>query len=587
MSDGNLAAVQDRRVSTNLDHQLLICNGMPRSASTWSFNAAVALIRGTIGTDVVAAGYDEDLGGFLSSLGAEVEYAVVKSHTLDDLGRSLSEAGKARVVYTRRDPADAIASAMAMWGWDFETAFESIKWSLALGSFHARTGNALMVDYEEIVGDTLRATERLARYLGMFTDPDLIRTVAEATSIDRMREKADELTSDPRRLETAGSMQHDPETLLHPGHIRDGGAGYGRERLTEEQQTRVDALLAEEPDGAMGYSLGLSLPSDHGTPAWVSRAQAQGLSLPTISIVTPSFNRKAFLADAMDSVLTQRYPKLEYVVVDGGSTDGSAELVAARSEELAWSVSEPDAGAWEAINKGFAHTSGEVMGWLGSDDLLLPWTLSTVGELFARFAEVEWLTTRFPLVVDEDGRAVACGPRETYSREGFFRGENLPEAGWPAEDFIMQEGTFWRRSLWERAGGRVDESLRLAADFELWARFFRSGAELYGVNTPLAGFRLHGNQKSQTERAAYIEEAREVFFRYGGKPRSSGVPVARRIVQHVLPLGLRRALGRAVTSFLGLPGPQQGPMIAHHGPGREWAILWPTDPSDGDLASAD
>lgn len=289
------------------------------------------------------------------------------------------------------------------------------------------------------------------------------------------------------------------------------------------------------------------------------------VALPTISVVTPSFNRKRYLAETMDSVLGQRYPKLEYVVVDGASTDGSAELINDRAHELAWSVSEPDGGAWEAINKGFAHTSGEVMGWLGSDDLLMPWALSVIGELFARFPQIEWLTTVYPLVCDESGRAVACSYRAAYSKKGFFRGDNLPEAGWPGADFIMQESTYWRRSLWDRAGARVEESLRLAADFELWARFHRADGRLYGVATPLAGFRMHGDQKSQTDRASYIEEAREVFLRYGGQP------------PHPLAAGVRLVLARA------LPRRLQGiwpltrflipqPVFVHHGPGVGWRI---------------
>lgn len=292
-------------------------------------------------------------------------------------------------------------------------------------------------------------------------------------------------------------------------------------------------------------------------------------SLPTISVVTPSFNRKEYLAETMESVLGQGYPKLEYVVVDGGSKDGSAEIIGERASELAWSVSEPDGGAWEAINKGFAHTSGEVMGWLGSDDLLMPWALSVIGELFAMFPQIEWLTTTYPLVCDENGRAVACGYRGAYSREGFFRGDNLPEAGWPAADFVMQESTYWRRSLWERAGGRVDESLRLAVDFELWARFHRADATLYGVATPLAGFRMHGDQKSQTERAAYIEEARDVFFRYGGKPQRPLVARIRLALAHAMP---RRAriVGWPLSRLLPLPAPQ--PVCVHHGPGAGWRI---------------
>jgi glycosyltransferase involved in cell wall biosynthesis len=278
-------------------------------------------------------------------------------------------------------------------------------------------------------------------------------------------------------------------------------------------------------------------------------ADDEPLPLPVISIVTPSFNRKEHLAATMDSVLGQGYPRLEYVLVDGGSTDGSAELIEERAGELAWWVSEPDAGPWEAINKGFAHTSGEVMGWLGSDDLLLPWSLSVVGEVFATYPQIDWLTSMFPTRCDEAGRPVETDYLSAYSASAFFRGENLPFAGWRAAGFIQQEATFWRRSLWERVGGRLDESLKLAADFELWARFHRSGARLYGVPTPLASFRMHGNQLSRDSRG-YTEEAKLVLRRYGGKPAIvSGVPLARRALVRILPRSFQRL---AVTVVAGL-----------------------------------
>jgi glycosyltransferase involved in cell wall biosynthesis len=301
----------------------------------------------------------------------------------------------------------------------------------------------------------------------------------------------------------------------------------------------------------------------------------------TICIVTPSFNRKEYLGATMDSVLGQDYPNLEYVLVDGGSTDGSAEVIAARAGDLAWWVSEPDSGPWEAINKGFGHTTSEVMGWLGSDDLLMPWTLAVVGELFAQFPEIEWLTTLFPLACDEEGRSVACSPRAPSTREGFFHGENLPEAGWPATDFIMQEATFWRRSLWDRTGGYVAESLKLAADFELWARFHLADAKLYGVPTPLASFRQHGNQKSLRERAAYIDEARNVLLQYGGKlptpPSPPRMPLWRRALVRVLPRRVRLVVGRAVERLAGLdqapptPAPQ-APKLVHDGAGKGWRV---------------
>lgn len=280
-----------------------------------------------------------------------------------------------------------------------------------------------------------------------------------------------------------------------------------------------------------------------------------------------------YLAATMDSVLSQEYPKLEYVVVDGQSTDGSADLIEKRRHALAWWVSEPDGGAWEAINKGFAHTSGEVMGWLGSDDLLMPWSLSVIGEVFATFPEVEWLTTLFPTRCDEQGRPVDSYYLDAYSAEAFLRGENLPAAGWRAAGFIQQEATYWRRSLWERVGGRLDDSLAAqAADFELWARFHQSGAKLYGLGVPLACFRVHATQIS-ADFQEYLDLAQAVLLRYGGKPPTvRGVPFLRRVLVRVLPLRLRRFGANALGGLLGPVTPHRGLRIVHGGRGQGWRI---------------
>ena len=132
--------------------------------------------------------------------------------------------------------------------------------------------------------------------------------------------------------------------------------------------------------------------------------------MPRISLVTPSFNQGRFLAETMDSVLGQHYPDLEYVVVDGGSTDNSVDVIRAREGQLASWVSEKDAGQYDAINKGFAKTTGEVMAWLNSDDKYTPWALHVVGEVFAQLPEVQWLTTLLPLHWDERGLPTKCKP---------------------------------------------------------------------------------------------------------------------------------------------------------------------------------
>jgi glycosyltransferase involved in cell wall biosynthesis len=274
----------------------------------------------------------------------------------------------------------------------------------------------------------------------------------------------------------------------------------------------------------------------------------------------------------MDSVLGQGYPRLEYIVVDGGSTDGSVGLIEQRADDLAWWVSEPDDGAWEAINKGFAHATGEVMGWIGSDDLLMPWSLSIVGEIFATFPQIEWLTSQIPMMCDEDGRPVESYRLDAYSADEFFRGANLPFAGWKAAGFIQQEATYWRRSLWERVGARLDESLQLAADFDLWARFHRSDAKLFGVRVPLACFRLHADQLSQDSRG-YTEEARRVLLSYGGDPETvPGVPLLRRALVRVVPRRFQRLGASALAGILGSQPIPTSLCVVRDSRGEGWRI---------------
>lgn len=241
---------------------------------------------------------------------------------------------------------------------------------------------------------------------------------------------------------------------------------------------------------------------------------------PSLSIVTPSYNQGDFLETTIQSVLSQEYPGLEYRIMDGGSTDSSVEIIRRHAARLTSWCSEKDGGQYEAIDRGLRATSGEVMGWLNSDDFYLPGALSLVGELFGQFPELEWLTTQFPLRCDGGGRIRDADRLPGFSSQAFFRGANLP-GGWQRRGFfIMQESTFWRRSLWERAGGRLDTTLRFAADFELWARFFRH-ARLYGVTTPIAVFRRHEQQKTSRAAAEYLAEAQQVLLRHGGRPYSA------------------------------------------------------------------
>jgi hypothetical protein len=224
-----------------------------------------------------------------------------------------------------------------------------------------------------------------------------------------------------------------------------------------------------------------------------------------ISVVTASFNAAAYIGDALASVLSQNYPGLEYLVLDGASKDNTFDIVERHADKLAYHASEPDNGQYHAIQAGMEKSTGDIMAWLNADDVYMPWTLSVVSEIFDLYPEVEWLTG-LPSFLNGKGQlssmhASAAAYPQHYIRNGWYRGH--------LAGYLQQESMFWRRSLWEKAGG-LDLDLSLAADFKLWTGFARH-ARLWQVVTPLAAFRkLPGEQRSSTQAGRYEAEVSRV-----------------------------------------------------------------------------
>jgi glycosyltransferase involved in cell wall biosynthesis len=207
---------------------------------------------------------------------------------------------------------------------------------------------------------------------------------------------------------------------------------------------------------------------------------------PSISIVTPSYQQAEYLERTLRSVLDQGYPALEYVVMDGGSQDGSVNIIQRYAARLKHWQSERDNGLSHALKAGFAHTKAEIMAWLNSDDMLLPGTLHRVGQYFATHPEVDAVYGHRVLIQEQDqqiGRWVLPPHDAEFNR-------------WV--DYLPQETLFWRRSAFEKAGG-IDASFRFAVDWDLILRLQNTGAVFRRLPYFLGAFRVHEAQKSQTE----------------------------------------------------------------------------------------
>jgi glycosyltransferase involved in cell wall biosynthesis len=205
-----------------------------------------------------------------------------------------------------------------------------------------------------------------------------------------------------------------------------------------------------------------------------------------------------FIEQTILSVINQNYPNLEYIIIDGGSTDGTVDIIKKYENSLSYWISEPDKGMYYAVQKGFDKSTGDIMGWINADDKLWAGSLRYVAEVFSSRTNVHWIQG-FPSVIDEKGDVI-FQRAHVFSKDFFYLGKHEKTFS-----FIQQESTFWSRNLWARAGGKLNLQYKLAADFDLWLRFFEL-EEHYCTNRQLAAFRKRANQKS-TDTTSYLKEA--------------------------------------------------------------------------------
>jgi glycosyltransferase involved in cell wall biosynthesis len=226
--------------------------------------------------------------------------------------------------------------------------------------------------------------------------------------------------------------------------------------------------------------------------------------LPRVSLVTPSYNAEPYLRAAIDSVLGQDYPNIEFLVMDGGSTDGTVELLREYEDRLSW-VSEKDAGQADAIARGFEKTTGSILGWLNADDVLKPGAIRTVVETFLAHPEVALVYGNADFI-DAKGRII--GPCTVVEPHRLNR---LLYYG----DYIIQPAAFFSRQAYQSVGG-LDKSLHWAMDWDLWIRLAQKFELLY-IGKTMASYRWLGSNKTAEGGFDRLEEVEAVARRYGCK----------------------------------------------------------------------
>jgi len=295
------------------------------------------------------------------------------------------------------------------------------------------------------------------------------------------------------------------------------------------------------------------------------------MSDPTVSIITPSFNHGPYIEATIRSVLEQDYPRLQYMVVDGGSTDQTLQILKkyessqAADERFRW-ISGPDHGQADAINKGFSLNPGEILGWLNSDDTYAPGAISAVARFFAEHPEAD-LVYGDADFIDASGSLIArCAHVEPFDRRRLLH----------YSDFLAQPAVFFRRKLFEAVGG-LDTSLNWTMDYDLWLKAAACATFAY-LPRVLANYRWLESSKTGTGGADRLREVETVVKRYG----AGGLPAYFRLETvrlHLLEAWADARRGRLLhagsqapsAAVAVLASPRAIRSLFH---ARTWKIIW-------------
>ena len=227
------------------------------------------------------------------------------------------------------------------------------------------------------------------------------------------------------------------------------------------------------------------------------------------SVVIPNFNGVGFLSETLASIAAQHAAALDVIIVDGGSTDGSVEIIRSWAEAngARW-VSEPDGGQAQAINKGFRMASGDIVTWLNSDDLLPPGAVARAIEEFEHDPELDF-TWGFCLLIDADGRPIRIGNFHVRRDLAELRG---------SRNFVVQPGTWFRRSVFDRFG-YLDESYHFVFDYEFFLRM-AGNVKARFVPEVVSNFRIHSSSKTGSQHGKFLPEEWRAFRSHGGSINS-------------------------------------------------------------------